>query len=124
MLIVDDDPRLVHIVGLYLQVQQLDVITADCGEAALALLEQGLPDLVISDLMMPGIDGFELCRRIRAMEGGADLPVIVFTALSSDADRDLARAAGANRIIAKPFNLTGLGGAVRALLPDHLAASA
>jgi len=124
VLLVDDDPRLIHIVSLYLQVQQLEVITADCGETALAHLERGLPDLVISDIMMPGIDGIELCRRIRAMEGAADLPVIMFTALSSDADRELALAAGADRVIAKPFNLTGLGGAVQAMLPHHLAASA
>ena len=88
VLLVDDDPRLIHIVSLYLQVQQLEVITADCGEAALAHLERGLPDLVIADIMMPGIDGIELCRRIRAMEGAADLPAIMFTALSSDAAED------------------------------------
>jgi two-component system response regulator MtrA len=124
VLLVDDDARLVHIVRLYLQVQQFDVVTANCGEDAMRLLAGGLPDLAICDLMMPGIDGVTLCRQIRALPGGADLPIIVFTALSDTADVEAARAAGANQVITKPFSLTGLGAAVEALLPDHASTSA
>ncbi|MDQ6715427.1 MAG: response regulator [Actinomycetota bacterium] len=124
VLLVDDDVRLVHIVGLYLQVQQFDVQTAGSGEAATRLLNAGLPDLVILDVMMPGIDGLTLCRRIRNMPGAAKLPIIAFTALSDAEDLDAARAAGANQVITKPFNLTGLGSAVESLLPDAAAASA
>jgi DNA-binding response OmpR family regulator len=119
VLLVDDDPRLVHIVGLYLQVQHLEVITADCGEVALEKLERGMPDLIISDVMMPGIDGIELCREIRGMPGGGELPIIMFTALSSEENRRQAMDAGADQVIAKPFNLVGLGQAVKALLPNH-----
>jgi DNA-binding response OmpR family regulator len=124
VLLVDDDPRLVHIVGLYLRVQQFDVVTAANGETATRLLAAGLPDLVILDVMMPGIDGISLCRRIRAMPGADELPIIVFTALSDKADLDAARAAGADQVITKPFNLTGLGAAGEALLPGHVATSA
>jgi DNA-binding response OmpR family regulator len=124
VLLVDDDARLVHIVGLYLQVQQFEVLTAESGEAAMRLLNAGLPDLVILDLMMPGLDGISLCRRIRGMPGGDVLPVIVFTALSDGKDLEAAREAGANRVIGKPFNLTGLGAAVEALLPHVAAAKA
>jgi DNA-binding response OmpR family regulator len=122
VLFVDDDARLVHIVGLYLQVQQFEVLTAESGETAMRLLDAGMPDLVILDLMMPGLDGISLCRRIRTMPGGQDLPIIVFTALSDAKDLEAARQAGADRVITKPFNLTGLGAAVEALLP-HLAAT-
>ncbi len=124
VLLVDDDARLVHIVGLYLQVQQFDVLTAASGEEAMRLLNAALPDLVILDLMMPGLDGVSLCRQIRSLPGGGDtLPVIVFTALSERRDLDAAREAGATRVITKPFNLTGLGAAVEALLPNVAAAN-
>jgi CheY-like chemotaxis protein len=118
VLLVDDDARLVHIVGLYLQVQHFDVVTASSGEEAIGLLDLDLPDLAILDVMMPGIDGIALCRRIRAMPGADHLPIIVFTALSDTADLAAARDAGADQVITKPFNLTGLGAAVEALLPD------
>jgi DNA-binding response OmpR family regulator len=124
VLLVDDDARLVHIVSLYLQVQQFEVLTAESGEAAMRVFAAGLPDLVILDIMMPGLDGISLCRQIRALPGGAGLPVIVFTALSDSADLEAARAAGADRVITKPFNLTGLGAAVAALLPNPAAANA
>jgi DNA-binding response OmpR family regulator len=124
VLLVDDDARLVHIVSLYLQVQQFEVIAAASAADALAHLGRGLPDLVICDVMMPDVDGITLCRQIRALPGGADLPLIVFTALSDSADLDAARDAGADRVICKPFNLTGLGQAVHELLPESIAASA
>lgn len=124
VLLVDDDARLVHIVGLYLKVQHFDVSTAANGDEALALLELELPDLAILDVMMPGIDGISLCRRIRGMPGAERLPIIVFTALSDAADFAAAQEAGADQVITKPFNLTGLGAAVEALLPDGATASA
>ena len=118
VLLVDDDARLQHIVGLYLTQQQFDVTTASGGAEAIAQIEDGLPDLVILDLMMPDVDGFTVCRHLRSTPGGADVPVIVFTALSDDADLRAAREAGATRVVTKPFSLTGLGAAVTALLPD------
>ena len=116
VLLVDDDPRLIHIVSLYLQVQDIEVSTAADGEQALEMLSRGLPDLLISDVMMPVMDGLTLCRRVRALPGGATLPIIVFTALDSDSDLRAARDAGADQVITKPFNLTGLGDAVHGLI--------
>ncbi|MHB8718594.1 MAG: response regulator transcription factor [Candidatus Dormibacteria bacterium] len=116
VLLVDDDPRLLHIVSLYLQVQDLEVSTAGDGEQALQMLSRGFPELLISDVMMPFIDGLTLCRRVRALPGGSRLPIIVFTALDGDSDQQAALAAGADRVITKPFNLPGLGDAVAALL--------
>ena len=122
VLLVDDDPRLVHIVSLYLQVQGLEVSTAGDGEQALEMLSRGLPDLLITDVMMPVMDGITLCGRVRDLPEGGRLPIIVFTALDGDADLRRARAAGADEVITKPFNLTGLGDAVQALLPHADAA--
>jgi DNA-binding response OmpR family regulator len=124
VLLIDDDARLVHIVSLYLQVQQFDVMSAGDAETALGLLLRSLPDLVVLDIMMPGVDGITLCRQIRALPGGAHLPLIVFTALSDSGDLDAARDAGADRVICKPFNLGGLGQAIQELLPESIAASA
>lgn len=124
ILLIDDDARLVHIVSLYLQVQQFEVVSATDGRSALDLLGQGLPDLVIVDIMMPGIDGITLCREIRALPGAGSLPLIVFTALSDAGDHEAARQAGADRVICKPFNLGGLGQAVQELLPESFAATA
>ena len=116
VLLVDDDPRLIHIVSLYLQVQDIEVSTAGDGEQALEMLSRGLPDLLITDVMMPVMDGLTLCRRVRGLPGGGTLPIIVFTALDSDGDLRDARDAGADQVITKPFNLTGLGDAVQGLL--------
>lgn len=117
VLLVDDDVRLVHIVTLYLEVQQIDVVSARDGESSMRFLGDELPDLAIIDAVMPGMGGISLCRRIRALPGGRSLPIIVFTALSEARDLDAARAAGADSVITKPFSLPGLGAAVEALLP-------
>ena len=124
VLLIDDDARLVHIVSLYLQVQQFDVTSANDAETALGLLLRELPDLVVVDIMMPGVDGITLCRQIRALPGARTLPLIVFTALSDAGDLDAARDAGADRVICKPFNLGGLGQAIHELLPEIVPASA
>lgn len=118
LLVVDDDPRLLHIVTLFLGVAGYEVTSATCGEEALEAIEQHRPDLIISDVMMPGIDGVELCRRLRARPDTATVPIIMFTALSDAADIRAAHEAGANQLITKPFNLTGLGAVVKSFLPQ------
>ncbi|MFN2582768.1 MAG: response regulator transcription factor [Candidatus Dormibacteria bacterium] len=121
VLVVDDDPRLLHIVEMYLSIEGFDVRTAENGEVALTLLEPEAPDLVILDVMMPGIDGIEVCRRIRESDAASTVPVIMFSALSGDDDLERARQAGANHMITKPFNLVGLGAVVRSFLPGEQA---
>jgi DNA-binding response OmpR family regulator len=118
VLLVDDDARLLHIVSLYLEGQGFEVLTAATGEAAVVLLEGRLPDLVILDIVLPGFDGLDICRRLRALHGAHHLPILVITALTDSDDVEKAMAAGADRVITKPFNLTGLGAAVVALLPE------
>lgn len=113
VLVVDDDPRLLHIVAMYLGIEGYDVATANDGEAGLREVAAQRPDLIICDIMMPGLDGIEVCRRIRANPETAQIPVLMFSALSSDDDVERARLAGANHLITKPFNLVGLGSVVK-----------
>src|SRR4051794_33481900 len=84
IMIVDDEPAIVRLIRAKLQADDYQVITANSGEACLALLDEQRPDLIVLDLMMPGIDGFETLRRIRAMNA---IPVIMLTARAADADK-------------------------------------
>jgi DNA-binding response OmpR family regulator len=124
ILVVDDDPRLLHVVAMYLSIEGYDVDTAGNGEEGLRSLEQRRPDLVILDVMMPGIDGLEACRRIKSNPETRTIPVVLFTALSRTDDVENGRAAGANRFINKPFSLIGLGAVIRSFLSEDSAVSA
>jgi DNA-binding response OmpR family regulator len=117
ILVVDDDPRLLHIVAMYLGIEGYEVITAENGEDGLTKLQERPPDLVILDIMMPGMDGIETCRRMRGHVPTADIPIVMFSALSSDDDIERARVAGANHLITKLFNLVGLGSVVKTFFP-------
>ncbi len=120
VLVVDDDPRLLHIVAMYLGIEGYDVVSSPDGAAALAEIAKQRPDLIILDIMMPGLDGIETCKSIRADPATAEVPVLMFSALSGDADVERARLAGANHLITKPFNLVGLGSVVKSFLaPDN-----
>ena len=113
ILVVDDDPRLLHIVAMYLGIEGFDVATASNGEEGLREVDAHRPDLIILDIMMPGMDGVEACRRIRSNPETGDIPILMFSALSGDDDVERARLAGANHLITKPFNLVGLGSVVK-----------
>ena len=124
ILVVDDDPRLLHVVSMYLSIEGYDVDTAPNGEEGLQRLEALRPDLVILDVMMPGIDGLEACRRIKSNPETRQIPVVLFTALSRTDDVESGRAAGANRFINKPFSLIGLGAVIRSFLSEEQQVSA
>lgn len=113
ILVADDEPRLVHIVSMYLNMEGYEVVAAADGLEALRLLEAQDFDLVILDIMMPGCNGFEVLRQMRASPRLQATPVLVFTALSGDGDAERARLAGANHMITKPFSLPGLGAVIR-----------
>jgi CheY-like chemotaxis protein len=124
ILVVDDDPRLLHVVAMYLSIEGYDVDTASNGEEGLRRVEAQRPDLVILDVMMPGIDGLEACRRIKSDPETRHIPVVLFTALSRTDDVESGRAAGANRFINKPFSLIGLGAVIRSFLSEDSPVSA
>ena len=92
------------------------VITAADGERALALATEHLPDAVIVDGLMPGLNGEEVCARMRASELTASIPVIVLTAKAGDAARQAALASGADAYMLKPFSIDALDERLKALI--------
>jgi DNA-binding response OmpR family regulator len=116
VLVVDDDPTVSDVVRRYLERAGFAVDKAGDGPTALALAAERSPDLVVLDLMLPGLSGTEVCRQLRASEQAADVPIIMVTARSGELDRVLGLEAGADDYIAKPFSLPELLARVRALL--------
>jgi DNA-binding response OmpR family regulator len=101
VLVVDDDPTVREVVVSYLKAAQHDVVEAVDGESVAVILRETPVDLVVLDLMLPGIDGLEVCRRLRAT---SDVPVIMLTALGSEADRVVGLERGADDYVTKPFS--------------------
>jgi DNA-binding response OmpR family regulator len=101
VLVVDDDPTVREVVLSYLRAEAYDVAEAADGETALSMVAHERPDLVVLDVMLPGVDGLEVCRRIRA---SGDLPVILLTALGGEADRVVGLELGADDYLTKPFS--------------------
>jgi two-component system OmpR family response regulator len=116
VLLVDDDARLGELVSEYLGRHEIDVTVARDGERGLAALRAGRFDAVLLDVMLPGADGFEVCRRLRATPGLAGLPVLMLTARGEDVDKIVGLELGADDYLAKPFNPRELLARLRALL--------
>ncbi|MEU7074044.1 response regulator transcription factor [Streptomyces narbonensis] len=117
VLVVDDDPTVSEVVAEYLKRAGFAVrLTAD-GPSALHAAEELRPDLVVLDLMLPGLDGLEVCRRLRAREhGGPPVPVIMLTARGDEDDRILGLEVGADDYVTKPFSPRELVLRVRSVL--------
>ncbi len=101
VLVVDDDPTVREVVVSYLKAAQHEVVEAADGESVAAIVRDSRVDLVVLDLMLPGIDGLEVCRRLRAT---SDVPVIMLTALGSESDRVVGLERGADDYVTKPFS--------------------
>ncbi len=114
VLVVDDDPTVSDVVRRYLEQEGCRVRLVGDGFAALAAVEAEMPDIVILDLMMPGMDGLEVCRRLRA--GAPDLPVVMLTALGEESDRVVGLEVGADDYVTKPFSPRELVLRVRSVL--------
>jgi DNA-binding response OmpR family regulator len=114
VLIVEDEPAIVAAVRDRLEREGFVVRAAASGEAALAALDEGEPDLLLIDVGLPGIDGFELLRRVRAR--GLDAPVIILTARGDEIDRVVGLELGADDYVVKPFSVRELAARARALL--------
>lgn len=113
ILVVDDDPKILRLLRVELTAQGFQVLVAERGRDALDLVERQRPDLVILDIIMPGMDGLEVLRRLRESSG---LPVILLTAKGSDTDKIIGLELGADDYLAKPFNPEELTARVRAVL--------
>jgi DNA-binding response OmpR family regulator len=113
VLIIEDDPHTVDLVALYLEREGFQALTADDGRRGLSLARRHRPDLVILDLMLPGLDGWEVCRRLRRI---SDVPVIMLTARDEEIDRVAGLTLGADDYVVKPFSPRELVARVIAVL--------
>jgi diguanylate cyclase (GGDEF)-like protein len=116
ILVADDDPAIVHLVEVNLKLEGFDVMTAFDGEEALKMVNDHLPALVLLDVMMPRLDGYEVCERIRAESRTRHINVIMLTAKSLSADKIFGLTAGADDYVLKPFDPMELIARVRATL--------
>ena len=123
-LLIDDDARLGALVTEYLGKHEIDVTVAADGERGLSVLRKGRFDVVLLDVMLPGADGFEVCRRLRAAPELAALPVIMLTARGDDVDKIVGLELGADDYLAKPFNPRELLARIHAVLRRRRPATA
>jgi phosphate regulon transcriptional regulator PhoB len=123
VLVVEDEPDIRRLVVLHLERDGFRCRTAANGLDALREAKADVPDLVVLDLMLPGIDGLEVCRRLRSDASTAGVPIIMLTAKSDEVDRVVGLEVGADDYVAKPFSPKELVARVRAVLrrsrPEH-----
>jgi len=118
VLVVDDDPTFCGIMAEILKMYRARVFIATSAEEAIAILEKTTPDLILTDVMMPEVDGLTFVRQIRAEGPSARVPVIVVSAGVSSREQAAAFQAGADSFLPKPFSLKDLQAAVSTLLAD------
>jgi two-component system cell cycle response regulator DivK len=116
ILVVEDNPLNLKLVRDVLQFAGYDVIEAQSGEEGLRVAQENCPDLVLMDLQLPGIDGTETLRRLRAGSLGRDVPVVAVTAFAMAEDRERASLAGFDGYVEKPISVRELPGQIEAFL--------
>ena len=116
VLVVDDEKDLLELVRYNLEKEGYRVRTEEDGEAGLDAAARELPDIVVVDLMLPGIDGLDVCRRLRADQRTARTPIIMLTAKSTETDRVVGLEIGADDYITKPFSPRELAARIKAIL--------
>lgn len=117
ILVVDDEPQILRVMRASLPARGYDVNTAPGGEEALDEIRKQMPDLVILDLVMPGVSGLEVCQRVREF---SSVPIIVLSAKGSETDKIAALDLGADDYVTKPFSLDELLARIRAVLRRSL----
>ena len=124
ILLVDDEPSIVKMVGKRLEVEGFDVLVAVDGQDALTKAQTGHPDLIILDLMLPKLNGYEVCTMLKQDTRHQKIPIVLFTAKAQEKDEKLGMECGANAYVRKPFRAQELLETIRGLLPGAPAASA
>ncbi len=114
ILLVDDEPSIIQLARMYLERENFRVDSVNDGEAALESVERNQPALVVLDVMLPKLDGFEVCRRLRASQ--KDTAILMLTARDEDIDKILGLELGADDYLTKPFNPRELVARVKAIL--------
>lgn len=108
VLVVDDEPLVRDVVARYLQREGFRTLVAGDGDTARQLIEAEEPGLVVLDVMMPGVDGLEVCRRLKASEATAGLPIVLLTALDDMETRAAGMKLGVSEFLTKPINVDEL----------------
>ena len=108
ILVVDDEVYILHILDFSLGAEGYEVLTAADGDEAIRMARTEKPDLIVLDIMMPKVDGFEACRRLKADTETSAIPVILLTAKGREVDRQMGMEVGADDYIVKPFSPTRL----------------
>ena len=116
ILIVDDEKQLVSLVSLHMKMSGYEVLSAKDGEEALTIAKEEAPDLIILDLMLPKMDGWEVCKRLRTESNIGDIPVIMLTARSEAGDKLKGFECGADDYVTKPFSPRELVARVKRVL--------
>lgn len=114
ILLVDDEPSIIQLTQMYLQREGFRILAAGDGHTALETVSRERPGLLVLDVMLPGLDGFEVCRRLRAQ--GNPIPIIMLTARDEDIDKIVGLELGADDYLTKPFNPRELVARVKAIL--------
>ena len=118
-LVIDDEKTIIEFIELGLRYEGFQVEAARDGQEGLTLAQRSNPDIIILDLMMPGMDGLEVCRRLRSNPVTQDLPVLMLTAKDDVRDRVTGLDAGADDYLTKPFSFEELMARIRAILRRH-----
>lgn len=113
ILLVDDEQHIIDLASLYVEQEGYGILVANDGQSALTLIASHKPALVVLDLMLPELDGWEVCRRVRAH---SDLPIIMLTARDEDVDKIVGLELGADDYLTKPFNPRELVARIKAIL--------
>ena len=116
IVIIDDDKSITELLKINLELQGHHIFTTNDSATGIAIVHQEQPELIILDLMMPGVDGFTTCQRLRQSESAKDIPILMLTALSNINDKVQGFNSGADDYITKPFELPELYVRVKALL--------
>lgn len=116
ILVVDDEEHILELIKFNLERESYNVLLCDNGEESIYILENNTIDLVILDLMLPGIDGIEVCKRIRRLDKFENLPIIMLTAKGEESDKILGLELGADDYITKPFSVKELTARIKAVL--------
>ena len=116
VLVIDDEADLIELVRYNLEKEGFTVVSAGDGESGLALAASKKPDVVVIDLMLPGMDGLEVCRLLRAGGGTSRIPIIILTAKASESDRVVGLELGADDYVTKPFSPRELIARIKALI--------
>ncbi len=123
ILLVDDEPSIVKMVGKRLEVEGFDVVVAMDGQEALTKARGEHPDLIILDLMLPKMNGYEVCTMLKQDTRHQHIPIIIFTAKTQEKDEKMAMGCGADGFVRKPFRAQELVEKIQALLASSSSTS-